>query len=303
MTFSDWLTPSRPERLDQDPVPPAELPGPAKTQTYSWPYRPVSPELAITPSVCVIIPALNEGANLPHVLGSLPRWVDEVILVDGRSTDDTVAVARRLRPDITVILQRAHGKGDALQCGFAACTADIIVTMDADGSTDGREMVRFVSALAAGADFAKGSRFASGGGSRDITTGRRCGNRILSTLVNWMFGTRYTDLCYGYNAFWARHLHALAVDSPGFEVEALMGIRAARAGLLVHEVPSFELPRLHGMSKLRVAADGWRIMKVIARERSRRGRLRRCGVPVPGQAAPAHTAPAQSTAESQGDPR
>jgi glycosyltransferase involved in cell wall biosynthesis len=230
------------------------------------PYRAVSAELAIAPSVSVIIPALNESLNLPHVLPTLPSWIDEVVLVDGRSTDDTTAVAERLWPGIKIVTQQGSGKGDALLAGFAACSGDIIVTMDADGSTDGGEIIRFVSALLAGADFAKGSRFANGGGSSDITAARRCGNRILSGVVNRLFGTRYTDLCYGYNAFWARHLETLELDCAGFEVEAMMNVRAAAAGLRIQEVPSFEYPRLHGASNLRIAVDGWRIAKVIAHE-------------------------------------
>jgi glycosyltransferase involved in cell wall biosynthesis len=295
MTFGDRLAPSRPEPLEEGAAAQPGLRGQAQAPLLFGPYRPISAVLAIAPSIGVVIPALNEGANLPYVFGSLPRWIDQVILVDGRSTDDTVAAARRLHPDVKVITQRGHGKGDALLAGFAACTADIIVTMDADGSVDGGEIVHFVAALVAGADFAKGSRFASGGGSSDITRARRCGNRVLSSLVNWMFGTRYTDLCYGYNAFWAQHLHALDIDCPGFEVEALMSIRAARAGLRVHEVPSFERLRLHGTSKLRVVADGWRIMRVIAREWSRQ-RLRRLPRSVPGHG---RAMPPQGTAESQ----
>src|SRR5260370_1005218 len=194
-----------------------------------FPYRPVSAALAITPSVSVVIPALNEARNIPHVFATLPWWVDEVVLVDGHSTDDTVAVARGIRPDIKVVTQQGAGKGDALLAGFAACTGDIIVMIDGDGSTDGSEIVLFVSALVAGADFAKGSRFASGGRSDDITVGRRYGNRMLNVLVNRMFGTHYTDLCYGYNAVWARHLGAMAVDFAGFEVETLMSIRSAHA--------------------------------------------------------------------------
>jgi GT2 family glycosyltransferase len=103
------------------------------------------------PTVSVIIPALNEARNLPHVLGRLPEGIDEVILVDGRSTDDTVAVARRLRPDVRVVEQTRKGKGNALACGFDAATGDIIVMIDADGSTDPAEIPRFVDALVAGA--------------------------------------------------------------------------------------------------------------------------------------------------------
>ena len=230
-------------------------------------YRPVSDGLAIAPTVSVVIPAMNEAANLPEVFATLPGWIDQVVLVDGHSTDDTIAVARALRPDVTVVLQGGIGKGDALLAGFAACTTDIIVAMDADGSTDGREIIRFVSALVSGADFVKGSRFASAGRSDDITVIRRYGNRGLNLLVNSLFGTQYTDLCYGYNAFWARHLPKLALDSPGFEVEALMGIRAAKARLRIHEVASHERPREFGVSNLRAVRDGCRILKLILRER------------------------------------
>jgi glycosyltransferase involved in cell wall biosynthesis len=230
------------------------------------PYYALSPELAITPRVSVIVPTLNEAANLPHVFATIPPWVHEVVLVDGRSTDDTVETARRLLPDIVVVTQRGWGKGDALLAGFEACSGEIIVTMDADGSTDGSEIVRFVAALAAGADFAKGSRFACGGGSSDITAPRRWGNRLLAGLVNRLFGTCYTDLCYGYNAFWTDQLKVLELDCAGFEVEAMLNIRAASRGLRIHEVPSFELPRVHGASNLRVLKDGWRIARLIVRE-------------------------------------
>jgi glycosyltransferase involved in cell wall biosynthesis len=263
------------------------------------PYRPVSAALAIAPTVSVIIPARNEAANLPHVFDTLPGWVDEVIVVDGHSTDDTVAVAQRLRPDAMVIAQPGTGKGDALMAGFAAASGEILVMIDADGSTDGAEIVRFVGALVAGADFAKGSRFSGSGRSDDITGIRSGGNRLLNILVNRMFGTQFTDLCYGYNAFWARHLEVLAIDCAGFEIETLMNIRAAKAGLMIQEVPSHERRRIFGASNLRAFRDGWRILKVIIRERAayRRPPRRRLHIgaptPVPSLApAPAAVLPA-----------
>jgi glycosyltransferase involved in cell wall biosynthesis len=257
---------------------------PAEVRTMV-PYRPVSAAMAIAPTVSVIIPAKNEAANLPHVFKTLPSWLDEIILVDGHSVDDTVAVTRALCPEAKVIAQAGWGKGDALMAGFAAATGDIIVMIDADGSTDGAEIVFFVSALAAGADFAKGSRFSSGGRSDDITGVRRYGNRVLNVLVNRMFGTRFTDLCYGYNAFWSRHLEALKINCTGFEVETLMNIRAARAGLKIHEVPSHERSRLFGASNLRAVRDGWRILKLIVREkRSMRRESRPPGLATPAAA-------------------
>ena len=241
-------------------------------------YRAIGNGVAIMPSVSVVIPAKDEARNLPHVFSTIPAWVDEIVLVDGHSTDDTVAEARRLHPAVQVVHQQGRGKGDALRAGFAAAKGEIIVMMDADGSTDGREIPRFVAALTTGADFAKGSRYAPGGGTDDITFSRHLGNRILNVLVNMLFGTRYTDLCYGYNAFWAKHLLKLDLDCDGFEIETVMNVRAAKVGLSVQEIPSHEHVRLHGMSNLKVVRDGIRIAKFIIRERfldrTRRASLR-----------------------------
>src|SRR5713226_2654188 len=111
------------------------------------------------PRISVVIPARNEAPNLRYVLPSIPPVVDEVILVDGCSTDNTVEVAQDLLPSIRIIRQKGRGKGDALRLGFAASSGDIIVMLDADGSADPQEISRFVEVLMAGNDFAKGSRF------------------------------------------------------------------------------------------------------------------------------------------------
>lgn len=238
-------------------------------------YRPVSSHLAIAPPVSVVIPAMNEAENLPYVFKSLPEWIHEVVLVDGNSSDNTVAVAQELRPGVVVVQQRGKGKGDALISGFAACTGEIIVMVDADGSADGAEIVSYVSALVSGADFAKGSRFANGGGTDDMTPVRKLGNRVLTAVVNAKFGARYTDLCYGYNAFWRHCLDQISLDCAGFEVETLMNIRIVRAGLRVQEIPSHEFERIHGSSNLRAIRDGFRVLRVILREHGTRRRRSR----------------------------
>src|SRR5579875_1679820 len=165
------------------------------------------------PSVSVVIPTLNEARNLPHVFTRLPGGLHELIVVDGHSVDDTCRVARRLRPDARIIRQNRNGKGNALACGFAAATGQIIVMLDADGSADAGEIPLFVQALLDGADFAKGTRFAPGGGSADISRLRAAGNRLLMAMVNRAYGTAYSDLCYGFNVFWRRHLPVLRLDS------------------------------------------------------------------------------------------
>ena len=233
------------------------------------------------PHVSVVIPTLNEAKNLPYVFSRLPADIYEVIVVDGHSVDDTIAVARQLRPDVRVVQQTRRGKGNALACGFEAATGDVIAMVDADGSADPGEIPKFVNALLSGADFAKGTRFAAGGGSADITRLRRSGNRMLGTAVNLCHGTHYSDLCYGFNVFWQKYVPALGLDitSPpsrkgdgllwgdGFEIETLIHMRIAEEGLRVAEVPSFEHRRIHGVSNLDAFSDGLRVLTTILTER------------------------------------
>jgi glycosyltransferase involved in cell wall biosynthesis len=216
--------------------------------------------------VSVVVPALNEAENLPYVLPRIPSWIHEVILVDGRSTDDTVSVARQLLPNIRVVEQVGKGKGDALRLGFESATGDIIVMLDANGSTDPGEIPAFVGTLLSGADFAKGSRFNQGAGTTDMPLHRRLGNWVFVSAVRVLFGGRYSDLCYGYNAFWSRVVPRLQLNADGFEIETLMNIRALRADLRIAEVASFEAPRVFGEGRLQTWPDGWRVAKTIWRE-------------------------------------
>ena len=224
------------------------------------------------PTISVVVPALNEAKNLPHVLPLIPDWIHEVLLVAGHSTDSTVEVARALRPDIRVVEQKGRGKGAALRSGFAAATGQIIVMLDADGSMDPREIPAYVAALVSGADFAKGSRFLPGGGTVDMELHRKLGNWGLMLAVRLLFGGKYTDLCYGYNAFWAHILPTLGLQADGFEIETQMNVRVLLHRLAVAEVPSFEAKRVHGVSNLRTFHDGWRVLKTILRERFAGGR-------------------------------
>jgi len=226
-----------------------------------------------TPTVSVVIPALNEAENLPHVLPLIPSWVDEVLLVDGHSTDRTVEVALELLPNIRIVYQEGRGKGAALRTGFAAATGDIIVMLDADGSTDPAEIPLFCAALLAGADFVKGSRFLQGAGTADMELHRMLGNLVFVMSVRLLFGGNFSDLCYGYNAFWRGVLSSLNLDGDGFEIETMMNVRALQAGLKIAEVPSFEYKRRHGCSRLRAIPDGWRVLRTIFKERLANRRL------------------------------
>ncbi|WP_181780516.1 glycosyltransferase family 2 protein [Pseudonocardia pini] len=234
-----------------------------------------------TPRVSVVLPTLNEAKNLEWVLTRMPADLHEVVLVDGRSTDDTVAEAKRLRPDVRVVLQSAKGKGAAMALGFANVTGDIAVVIDADGSMDPAEIPGMVGALLSGADVVKGSRAAAGGGSLDLTALRRAGNWGLTFLANRIYHQHWRELCYGYAAFWTDVLPLLGIQEivetaeqthemvygHGFEIEAILFCRAARANLRVAEVFSFEHERRNGESNLATWSDGWRVLTAVRKER------------------------------------
>lgn len=254
------------------------LPGEVPTAAGNNGFSARRVQRSARPTISVVIPARNEAKNLEVVLPGLPH-VDQLVLVDGHSVDDTMAVARRLRPDIALIQQTRAGKGNALTCGFHAAECDIIVMFDADGSADPSEIPAFIDALVAGADFAKGTRFHRDGGSADITALRKAGNAFLNMVTNLLFGTRFSDLCYGYNAFWRDILPLLDLPpvqsvaygrhmqwGDGFEIETLLNCRVAAAGLSITEVPSVERARIFGRTNLRTFADGVRVLRTITVE-------------------------------------
>ncbi|TNM67476.1 glycosyltransferase family 2 protein [Streptomyces sp. NP160] len=248
-------------------------------------------------TVSVVIPTKNEARNVGWVLERLPEQVTEVVLVDANSVDGTVEAALAVRPDCVVVRQTRKGKGNALAAGFEAATGDYIVMIDADGSMDPAEIADFTAALDAGADYAKGSRFAPGGGSDDITRLRRAGNWGLNALTNALFRSRYSDLCYGYNAFRRDCVAAFALPTAhgttaaqwgdGFEIETMINVRVAVAGKKITEVASFEAERRYGVSNLNTFRDGFRVLGTIFDERRRATRSGRTSGSAASSALPA----------------
>jgi glycosyltransferase involved in cell wall biosynthesis len=221
------------------------------------------------PRLTVVIPAKNEARNIGWVVSRLPSIVDELVLVDGHSTDATIEVTRALRPDVVVVQDDQPGKGAALRAGFAAATGHHVVMMDADGSMDPAEIPVLIDKLAEGSDLVKGSRFMAGGGSADFSLLRRLGNWGLLQVANVLFGSSCSELCYGFAAFRRTAVLDLGLTAVGFEVETQLFLRAQRSGLQVTEVPSFEAARRSGVSNLHTFRDGWRVLRTIFEERLR----------------------------------
>ena len=223
----------------------------------------------------VVIPTMNEARNIGWVLEHLPEEVDEVILVDGRSTDGTVEAAKLARPDLNVVLETRPGKGVAIRAGFAAARGDFIVMIDADGSMDPAEIRRCLASLrdrrggasTGGYDLVKGSRFLRGGGTADMSPIRAFGNDVLRRMVNVLYGVDFSDFCYGLIGMRRDCATALGLRRDGFEIEAEILLRAIASGMRIGEVASLEAPRLHGESNLSAWRDGRRVLRTILAER------------------------------------
>lgn len=216
--------------------------------------------------ISVIIPTLNEVSNIRYVFPCIPEFVDEIVVIDGGSTDGTVEEILKFRKDAKIVIYKTPGKGAALKKGFQVATGDLIIMMDADGSHDPKEIPRLVEPVLNGYDASKASRLLPGGGSDDFTHFRRFGNKMFVTMVNVMYGADYTDLCYGYRAFKKESIEKMHCASDGFEIETEQSIHMIKAGLNVKEVPSFEAKRKYGDSRLNSFRDGWRILTLIIRE-------------------------------------
>ena len=219
------------------------------------------------PRTSVIICTLNEEQNLPYVLPKIPQWIDEILLVDGHSIDRAIEVAKALRPEIRVLYQQGRGKGDALKYGIKHASGDIIVTLDADGATEPEQMSEFIEPLLNSYDFAKGSRFLNS--HPNMPLHRRFGNWVLTTVANLLFGTKYTDICSGYNAFWKKVINDINLFSNGFEMEQEMNVKIKKAGLKIIEVPCQDKGRISGSSKVSGLKQGLNNLKTIVVERFR----------------------------------
>jgi len=217
-------------------------------------------------TIRIVIPTLNEEKNLDSLLIKLKELgYFDILVIDGNSTDQTVNVAKL--HGAKVILQKGHGKGDAVRqvLNIDHIGVDALVLMDADGSMDPEEIGIFIRSIKLGADLVKGSRFLNGGYTHDMTFLRRIGNKILLSMVNLFFSTKYSDLCYGFIAFNKRSVDALVplLKSQDFEIETEILIKGKKLGLNIVEIPSTEYLRKNGESNLNTFKDGFKILQTI----------------------------------------
>lgn len=220
----------------------------------------------IKSKVEVIIPTLNEEKTIGSVIEQSFFYADKVLVIDGGSGDNTVEVAKEL--GARILFQNSKGKGAALKEAFEYTNSEIIVILDGDGSMRPLEIPMFLKRIYSGADIVKGSRLIGGGGSNDLSMIRRFGNSLFIFLVNIIWKLNFTDLCYGFIAFRKDAAKKLSpiLRSKGFNIETEIIIKSKKLGLKIVEVPSLELKRLFGKSKLNAFRDGLKILLTIVRE-------------------------------------
>lgn len=218
--------------------------------------------------VSLIIPTKNEAGAIGRLLKEVPKnIVDEIIVIDGHSTDNTAAEAKaqlRLGGD-KFVLQKKKGFGAALLQGFKKSHGDVIIIMDGDGSQNPKDISKFIRKIEHGYTYVMGSRYGRGARSDDDTVIRLIGNRTLTFIANLIHGTNVSDSLYLFIAIRRRDLEKLHLSSLGIEICVEILIKAHRAGLKFAEIPVIERARYAGESKVNAFWSGLSILKMILR--------------------------------------
>ena len=214
--------------------------------------------------VCILIPTLNEEETIGEVISSFKRQgFDNILVIDGNSTDSTRAIAKRA--GARVVIQRGKGKGAAVRQAFELIDSDIIVMIDGDGTYLPTEVQRLIEPIERGeAEHVIGNRFAYGGAFAIL---HRLGNWVLNKIFSIGYGLELQDILSGYRAFTKGAVKKMTLRKEGFEIEAEMTVESVKRGIKLKEVP-ISYRKRRGKSKLNFFRDGMRItytLYVLAR--------------------------------------
>jgi len=217
--------------------------------------------------VSVVIPAKNEEEGIEKIIKGAQKHANEILVVDGRSTDMTRKIAKEC--GAKVVLDGGKGKGDGIRKGIRKAKGDIIVFIDADGSHSPRDIPKLVAPIKSGkADLVVASR--AKGGSDEVRLDfeglfRQIGSEIAAILVNLRWRANLTDIQNGFRAIRKKTALALKLESDGFEIEEEMVMKCLKRGVRIMEVGGHEYQRKWGVSKL-PTIQAWRFLLRLFKE-------------------------------------
>ncbi len=215
--------------------------------------------------ISVVIPAKNENTTIQEIISKVKPLVDEVLVIDGHSTDSTREVAEQA--GARVLLDNRKGKGDGIRVGIREVSGDVIVFMDADGSHDPNDIPRLIQPILDGkADLVIGSRMTGGSDelhgdiSRFI---RMTGSHVLLLLINYRWNIRLTDCQNGYRAIRTDVARNINLTENVHTIEEEMVMKCLKHKYIVSEVPSHEYERKHGSSTLNLMGTWYKFVSCI----------------------------------------
>jgi glycosyltransferase involved in cell wall biosynthesis len=213
----------------------------------------------------LLLPTLDEIEAVRVIVPQLRKeWVDEILVIDGGSTDGTVDYLRAA--GLTVHMQTVRGYGEGLLEGIQLAKGDVIIEFNPDGNCIPADIPRIIAKLNEGYDLVIGSRYRDGARSDDDDFVTALGNWMFTRIVNLLFGTRYTDALVGFRAYRRELALRLKLDATGLSWPCQTSTRFARAGLRVTEIPAHEPARIGGKRKMMPLRTGWQITMLILRD-------------------------------------
>ncbi len=217
------------------------------------------------PTTTLLLPTLDEIEAVRVIIPQIRKeWVDEIIVVDGGSTDGTVEFLRSV--GLRVYSQMKKGYGEGLLEGIHIAKGDIIIEFNPDGNSIPGDIPQIIAKMNEGYDLVIGSRYCGGAKSDDDDWLTATGNWMFTRIVNLLFGTRYTDVLVGFRAYRRVQALQLALDATGLSWPCQSSTRFARAGMRVAEIPAHEPARIGGRRKMMPFRTGWQITKLILRD-------------------------------------
>jgi len=220
-----------------------------------------------SPLVSVVMPCLNEEEGIGVCIDKIDSAFQkadidgEIVVCDNGSTDNSVNIAKN--KGATIVHEEAKGYGNAYLKGFANARGKYLIMADADDTYDFGLIPKFLDKLKEGYDFVTGSRYLFPEGNKQIVFSHRfLGNPLLTAILNYMFGVKFTDVYCGYRAFTRQAYNKIEPVSPGMEFNLELAINAWKGGLKIKEIP-IELGPRKGQTKLRTLKDGWRSLRMM----------------------------------------